>query len=838
MIEKEKILEVQNKALSEEMEGVLSHITDNLMPVLPVAEIDMLYFMLGVIEHKDNDLYRRLVDSLTSSSIDYIYKCLLEVINTKALSAYKTGKAPKLADSFADAIGKASEEAESLGSDTITSEHIFLAILSINDKTNKIRALFTKAGLTYKTMKGKLNKKTPTVSDKKVNFFSPSEHTKIINFSNPEDAVDFLRKIGNDDNDIYPQTKSKDNIKSFCTNLNDLVKKGKIGKLIGREKETSEIIRVLGRKKKNNVVLVGGEGVGKTAIGENVAYLIEKGMVPSFMLGRKLVSLDMTAIMAGTTLRGMFEERVKGILDEIKADPSYILFIDNIGAALANNNKNDMELSSMLSNSLDNGEIQVIGTSDFKSYRRTFDKDPSLARKFQKIIVEAPSIEESKKILKGIQEDYEKHHKVKYTDEAIDSCVLLANKYITERNLPDSAIDILDESGALNGTIKESPTITILREEIFELKEKNKKGEYNEQLREAEEKYEKVRKEYEKEKRKHPPLVTKEDILNIVSIKTNIPSQNLSMDDKEKLLNINKRIKEKVIGQDDAIDTICKAIKRSRVGLRKNGCMYSYMSIGGTGTGKTLIAKQLAKELFGDEKALVRFDMSEYSDKASANKLIGSNPGYVGYEEGGRLTESIKNKKHCILLLDEIEKADAEVYNLFLQLLDEGFLTDNSGQRVDFKNVIVIFTSNIGVKTASDFGKGVGFNKVDTEIKTKNILLKELRNKFPPEFLNRIDDIVYFNSLTDENLKSIITLELNKLNERLTEIGYKVKWNDKIVDFIFEKIKEEKEFGARPIMRTIQKTIEDKITDTILEKDHKEGYVFKATLKGKEMVVS
>lgn len=862
--------------LSEELSNLMLFLEDYLSKELPTLSIDLDYFILGIFTERKSAIFKRLNDCLVSSAIDAIYSAFYKTVSSKALSAIKSNRKTTLDQALINILMKGEEEARKMSSSIVTSEHIFLAILTESDENNKIKKIFNKAGITYNILKKKMI--NDDIFSKMENIFENTDN-KVVEGNNstipfndqeiakalglpPDAKIKFIGKVGDEDeakNMIKALMNSSDsdldfldhtslpgfskkkkgknaNINAYCTNLNSLAEQGKIEPLIGRDKEVNEIIRILGRKKKNNAILLGGEGVGKTAIGEALALKIVNGDVPEFLTNRILVSLDMTALMAGTTLRGMFEERVKGILDEIKADPSFILFMDNIGAILADKGKNDYEISAMLSRSLENGEIQVIGTSDFASYRKTFDKDPSLARRFQKIIVEAPSINESLNILKGLRTVYEDFHHVEYDEDAISACVYLADKYIPERNLPDSAIDILDEVGALKGTIQESEELKFIRDEIKMLEARVKAlvleqnfeqaDFYQKELTNTKKRYNTEKKKFEKERLENPIKITKDDILEIVSVKTNIPVNNLTADDKKKLTDMNERIKSNVIGQDEAIDIICRALKRNRIGLHNGKCMYSAMAIGKTGVGKTLIAKQLAKELFGDEKALVRFDMSEFSDKVAVNKLIGSNPGYVGYEEGGQLTETIKNKKHCVLLLDEIEKADPEIYNIFLQVLDEGFLTDNSGMKVDFKNVIVLFTSNIGAKAASDFGKGIGFNENEGE-NTKRILLKQLKNKFPPEFLNRLDDVIYFNSLNNDNLKEVIKIEIEKLNKRINNIGYKIEYDENVLDFILEKIKDESEFGARPIMRAIQDNIEDKITDALLERDYEQGYIFK-----------
>ena len=886
-----------NENYTNELNRLLGFMENTLGKEMPTPVLTLDYFILAILDQKDSTVYKIIDDCCSNMAKNRIYTTYRQILQGRALSAIKPNREIRYDSKLTETLAEANTEREMLGAEKLGSEHVLLHILADDSPDNSIRKVFNGAGLSYPILLEKISsgtKQTPKTGTTQpgnitagVDLAAGKDQTSNIRIVNtpagpvviksnafngapdgeiPPEVLNMLGLAGFDPSQIVPMQpgmngavisggkttnakKSKTQfIDQYCSNLNTQAEMNMIDKLVGRKNETDTIIRTLGRRKKNNVVIVGGAGVGKTCLAEGLAYRIVEGTVPKFLKNKKIISLDMTALMAGTTLRGMFEERVKGLLDEIKASGDYILFIDNIGNVLGDKTKNDYDIASMLSHSLDNGEVQVIGTTDFNTFRSSFDKNPTLLRRFQKLIIEAPTKEESKNILNGVQKNYADFHNVEYTPKAIEACVELADKYITERNLPDSAIDILDEAGAIVGTQNdtESQEIQDLRAKIYEMSSQidkfKKDGNYDEadelekeQKRTANTLAEFVKRE-EEYKRAHRPVVDVDIIFDVVSSKTNIPINRLSADDKKKLASIDERLKENVIGQDEAIDKICKALKRNRVGFKKSGCQFSALCIGKTGVGKTLIAKQLAKEMFGDEGALIRFDMSEYPDKTAVNKLIGSNPGYVGYEEGGQLTEAVKNKKYCVLLLDEIEKADPEVYNIFLQVLDEGFLTDNSGQRVDFKNVIVLFTSNVGAKAASEFGKGIDL-MTNQEENQKRILFKQLKNKFPPEFLNRLDNVIYFNSLKDEDLRKIIKLEIGKLQKRMTEIGYTLEYGEDTVDYILNIVKEEKEYGARPIVRAIQDELEDKITDLLLENDYS-GHTFEVIAQPQSLNVS
>jgi ATP-dependent Clp protease ATP-binding subunit ClpC len=569
--------------------------------------------------------------------------------------------------------------------------------------------------------------------------------------------------------------------------------------------------------------------------------------VPYILENKKVVMLDVMALVSGTHLRGMLEERIDGLFKELKANPKYILFIDDMQNIIRNTGKDkDTDLSDVIGNILSDGDVRVIGTVSFKDYRNGIENNSVLSTKLQKIVVEPSSVEETFNILKENKHYYENFHHVKFTDDIIIKAIKLAKRYITNNNLPDSAIDVIDVTGAsISLNNKQSNTLRDLREKLNKLADDKRmamnSGDF-EKVDSIAKQESNIQKEISDSKKNIDnddstwAYATEDDINDTISSITSIPISKLKEADKSVIINIDKILKKDIIGQDEAIDEIAKAIKRAKAGFNDNSrVLSSFLLVGNTGVGKTLIAKKLAENIYGDEKALVRFDMSEYQDKETVNKLIGSPNGYVGYDEGGLLTEAIKNKPYCVLLFDEIEKADESIYNLFLQLFDEGTLTDNSGVKVNFKNVIVIMTSNVGARQAAEIGGGLGFVD-DTEDKKKSIIDKSIKSQFNPEFINRIDKIIHFNALTDDNLKKISEIELKKVCDRVKENGIEINYDNSVVEFVYAEAIKQKEYGARPIMRIIQDKISDEIVDYVLlsNDDNKK---FNISLQDNEKIV-
>ena len=626
---------------------------------------------------------------------------------------------------------------------------------------------------------------------------------------------------------------------SFSRDLTDLANKGKLDPIVGRDSEIERVSQILARRKKNNPVLIGDPGVGKSAIAEGLALRIIQRKVSRNLLNKRVVSLDMGSIVAGTKYRGQFEERMKAIIEELKRNPDVIVFIDELHTLVgAGGSSGSLDASNMVKPALARGEFQCVGATTLNEYRQYIEKDGALERRFQKVLVEPPSVEETIIIINNIKSKYEEHHNVEYTDDAILNCVKLTERYITDRNFPDKALDALDEAGSRSQlTQVKVPDSLVAHEKNLEKATEEKKLCVKKQDYEGAAKFRdlerKIRANIEaeteiwekklKEKRK---IVDGEKVAEVVSMMTGIPLQKISQNETEKLASMGETLKTRVIGQDEAVEKITKAILRNRIGLKDpNRPIGSFIFLGPTGVGKTQLAKELAKFVFGDSDAMIRVDMSEYMEKFNSTKLIGAPPGYVGHEEGGQLTEKVRRKPYSVILFDEIEKAHPDIFNTLLQILDEGMITDGLGRKINFKNCLIILTSNVGQRKAAEFGGGVGFGAQREEVRekeSKNTIKKELEKMFPPEFINRLDEIIYFNSLSQEDLIKIIDVEIKKMTPRFEEIGYKIT----ITKDLKEKIAEngyDPKFGARPLKRLLQKYIEDTIAELVVLKKVSEG---------------
>ena len=725
-------------------------------------------------------------------------------------------------------------EAKLFQSELINTVHLLLCILrNENDPTTK---LLTQLNVDYDIVKEQFKLMIANDSD---------------TYEELPSASSFPEEKDNDgegkENPFIPTSETKSSKKSktpvldnFGRDITALAEQEKLDPVVGREKEIERVSQILSRRKKNNPLLIGEPGVGKSAIAEGLALRIIQKKVSRVLYNKRVVSLDLASLVAGTKYRGQFEERMKALMNELEKNDDIILFIDEIHTIVgAGGATGSLDASNMFKPALARGEIQCIGATTLDEYRQNIEKDGALERRFQKVLVEQTSTEETFEILKNIKERYENHHNVNYTEEALKACVQLTDRYISDRFLPDKAIDALDESGSRvhinNMSVPQE--IVDLETQLDEVREQKnsvvKKQKYEEaaKLRDDEKRVERLlleaQEKWQEESKQNRVTVTENDIADVVSMMTNVPVTKIVKSEKNKLSKLAELISAKLIGQDDAVEKVVKAIQRNRAGLKApDKPIGSFIFLGQTGVGKTQLAKILASEIFDSEENLIRIDMSEYMEKFAISRLIGSPPGYVGYEEGGQLTEKVRTRPYSVILLDEVEKAHPDIFNMMLQVLDDGFLTDSLGRKINFQNTIIIMTSNIGARQVKDFGRGLGFETASQKAQSseieKGVIEKELKKTFSPEFLNRIDDIIVFNSLEKKDIRKIVDIELVKLIHRIEELGYAIEISDKAKDFIAEKGFDSK-YGARPLNRAIQKHIEDLIAENVVNNSIKEG---------------
>ncbi len=723
-------------------------------------------------------------------------------------------------------------EAIDLRAKLATPDHLVLAIIKKEEETQDsfIYQILTDNGLNYTTLKSILassiisEANEPDDTDEDDDDFDDDY----------EDEDDFVEKKGKKGKKSDSDTPVLDN---FGIDLTEAAAKNKLDPIVGRENEIERLVQILSRRKKNNPVLIGEPGVGKSAIVEGLAIRIVENNVSRVLFNKRVVTLDMASVVAGTKYRGQFEERMKSIINELQDNNNVILFIDEIHTIIgAGGASGSIDASNMLKPALARGEIQTIGATTLNEYRQHIEKDGALERRFQKVMVDPTTTEETREILENIKDRYEDHHNVSYTDEALDACVKLTDRYISDRHLPDKAIDALDETGSRVHikNLKVPEDIANIEEELKLLNAekqnviKEEKFEAAAEIRDKERKLEieldKARNAWANNLSEHREIVDQANVEEVVAMMTGIPATRIAKAESVRLLEMKTQLKEKIIGQDDAVAKIVKAIQRNRAGLKDpNKPIGTFIFLGPTGVGKTHLAKKLSEYLFDTEEALIRIDMSEYMEKFSVSRLIGSPPGYVGHEEGGQLTEKVRRKPYSVVLFDEIEKAHPDIYHLLLQVFDDGQLTDSLGRRVDFKNTVIIMTSNVGARNLADFGKGIGFGGAEEDDEhSKSVITKALKKTFAPEFLNRIDDVIMFNHLKKEHIFKIIDIELSGLYKRVSDLGYKLNITEEAKDFIAQKGLDVK-YGARPLKRAIQKYVENEMAEVIIEASVKEG---------------
>jgi ATP-dependent Clp protease ATP-binding subunit ClpC len=726
-------------------------------------------------------------------------------------------------------------EAKLFNNTEISTAHLLLCILrNENDPTTK---LMGKLKIDYETVKEQYTAMMTNEDDYLENL------PKAESFNDDSGQDDSFKENAFNNSSSGNKTNKKSKtpvLDNFGRDLTEMAEEGKLDPVVGREKEIERVSQILSRRKKNNPLLIGEPGVGKSAIAEGLALRIIKKKVSRNLFNKRVVTLDLASLVAGTKYRGQFEERMKAVMNELEKNDDIILFIDEIHTIVgAGGATGSLDASNMFKPALARGEIQCVGATTLDEYRQYIEKDGALERRFQKVIVEPTTVEETITILNNIKPKYEDHHNVLYTPEAIEACVKLTNRYMTDRFLPDKAIDALDEAGSRVHIINIDVPKQILElerqlEEVRELKNtvvKKQKYEEAAKLRDDEKRIEKdlaiAQEQWEEDSKNNKVTVTEDNVADVVSMMTGIPVNRIAQTESNKLAHLPELIKGKVIGQDEAVMKIAKSIQRNRAGLKDpNKPIGSFIFLGQTGVGKTQLAKVIAKELFDSEDALIRIDMSEYMEKFAISRLVGAPPGYVGYEEGGQLTEKVRRKPYCVVLLDEIEKAHPDVFNMMLQVLDDGHLTDSLGRKIDFRNTIIIMTSNVGARQLKDFGTGVGFGtaakNAQTEEHSKGIIENALKKAFAPEFLNRIDDVIVFNALEKHDIDKIIDIEMDKLYLRVKELGYTLKLSEAAKDYIADK-GFDKQFGARPLKRAIQKYVEDALAEEIITSKIHEG---------------
>ena len=718
-------------------------------------------------------------------------------------------------------------EARAQHSEEVDTEHLLRAMLK--DQGSPIQQLLEEHGLTRENVYGDVKDGYSQMDDE-----DESEKS--------DGQFETSGSIDKDSSTLTMKKSSKSGtpvLDNFCTDLTAKARKGELDPVVGREKEMERVAQILSRRKKNNPILIGEPGVGKSAIVEGLAQRIVERKVARQLWGKRILTLDMASMVAGTKFRGQFEERVRNLLQELEANPDVIIYIDEIHTIIgAGGSQGSMDAANMLKPALARGQMQCIGATTIDEFRKTIEKDGALDRRFQKIIVAQSTAEETLQILYRLRPAYEKHHKVQYTDEALDACVRLTQRYVSDRSFPDKAIDAMDESGARMHifNIPANMEIDNLETELRDIEERKNMAiksqnyeaaaDLRDELQMKSEQLEQLQRAWVEEQEQNHTLVTEDTVAQVVSIMTGIPAHRIGDEENTRLRQLHKNLHDCVVGQDEAVQKVARAIQRSRVGLKDpNRPIGTFLFVGPTGVGKTYLTKRLAVEMFGSEASLIRIDMSEYGEKHTVSRMMGAPPGYVGYEEGGQLTERVRRKPYSIVLLDEIEKAHPDVFNILLQVMDEGRLTDGNGTTIDFRNTIIIMTSNSGTRQIKDFGTGIGFQNRSTDEdrkqQTRSIVEKALKKQFAPEFLNRLDDIVYFDQLSREDIRRIADIELKPLLRRIKEMGYTLELSDKTIEQIATE-GYDVQYGARPLRRAIQRIIEDPICEMLLA-EHSEG---------------